>query len=55
VRSSLAAAWRSSRSFLYGGVVNEFVLIWRFKKLPEPIIVLVAAAVGLFVYPLMKF
>jgi hypothetical protein len=29
-------------------------LIWRFKKLPEPVIVLAAALIGLVVYPLMK-
>ena len=29
-------------------------LIWKVKKLPEPVIVLVAALVGLVVYPLMK-
>lgn len=27
-------------------------LLWRFKKLPEPIIVLGAAVIGLVVYPL---
>ena len=29
-------------------------VLWRFKKLPEPLVVLVAAVVGLLVYPLMK-
>ena len=29
-------------------------LIWRFKKLPEPVIVLAAALISLVVYPLMK-
>jgi chromate transporter len=29
------------------------VLLWRFKKLPEPVIVLAAALLGLLVYPLM--
>lgn len=29
-------------------------LLWRFKKLPEPVIVLGAAAVGLIVYPLVR-
>jgi len=29
------------------------VLIWKFKKLPEPAIVLAAALVGLALYPLM--
>lgn len=28
-------------------------LLWRFKKLPEPLVVLAAAAIGLAVYPLM--
>ena len=29
-------------------------VLWRFKKIPEPIIVLVAALIGLVVYPLLK-
>ena len=29
------------------------VLLWRFKKLPEPLIVVAAALIGLFVHPLM--
>jgi chromate transporter len=28
-------------------------LLWRFNKLPEPLIVLAAAAIGLLVHPLM--
>jgi chromate transporter len=28
--------------------------LWKLKKLPEPVIVLVAAIAGLIVYPLMK-
>jgi chromate transporter len=28
------------------------VLLWKFKKLPEPVIVLAAAIVGLVVYPM---
>jgi chromate transporter len=28
------------------------VLLWRFKKLPEPVVVLAAAAIGLLVYPI---
>ncbi len=28
------------------------ILLWRFKKLPEPVVVLAAAVVGLIVYPL---
>ena len=28
-------------------------LLWRFKKLPEPLIVVAAALIGLVVYPLM--
>ncbi len=31
--------------------VVTVVLIWKFKKLPEPVIVLAAALVGLLVYP----
>jgi chromate transporter len=27
--------------------------LWRFKKLPEPLIVVVAALIGLGLYPLM--
>ena len=34
--------------------VVTVLLIWRFKKLPEPAIVAAAALVGLAVYPLMK-
>jgi chromate transporter len=34
--------------------VLTVVLIWKFKKLPEPAIVAAAALVGLVVYPLMK-
>lgn len=30
------------------------VLIWKFKKLPEPVIVLAAALIGLAVYPIIK-
>jgi len=30
------------------------VVLWRFKKLPEPVIVLVAALIGLAVHPLMR-
>ena len=29
-------------------------VLWRFKKIPEPVIVLVAALIGLVVYPLLK-
>ena len=29
-------------------------VLWRFKKVPEPVIVLVAALIGLVVYPLLK-
>lgn len=29
-------------------------ILWRFKKLPEPVVVLVAALIGLFVHPLMS-
>ena len=28
-------------------------VLWRFKKVPEPLVVLVAALIGLFVHPLM--
>jgi chromate transporter len=27
-------------------------VLWRFKKLPEPVVVLAAALIGLVVYPL---
>jgi len=30
------------------------LLLWRFKKLPEPVLIAVAAAVGLVLYPLMR-
>jgi chromate transporter len=29
-------------------------LLWRFKKLPEPIVVVAAAVAGLVLYPLVK-
>jgi chromate transporter len=34
--------------------VVTVVLIWKFKKLPEPVIVLAAALIGLVAYPLIK-
>jgi len=34
--------------------VITVLLIWKFKKLPEPVIVAAAAVIGLVVYPLMK-
>lgn len=30
------------------------VLLWRFKKLPEPLLVLAAAVIGLGLYPLVR-
>jgi len=30
------------------------VLLWRFKKLPEPLLIGAAAVVGLLVFPLMR-
>jgi len=30
------------------------VLLWKVKKIPEPVIVALAALVGLVLYPLMK-
>jgi chromate transporter len=33
--------------------IGTAVLLWKFKKLPEPVVVLVAALAGLMVYPLM--
>jgi len=35
-------------------VVATAALLWRFKKLPEPIVVLGAAMIGLLVYPLVR-
>jgi len=32
--------------------VGTAALLWRFKKIPEPLIVLVAALIGLAAYPL---
>ncbi len=34
--------------------VATAALLWRFKKLPEPVVVLVAAAIGLVVHPLVS-
>jgi chromate transporter len=34
--------------------VITVVLLWRFKKLQEPVIVAAAAAIGLVVYPLLR-
>jgi chromate transporter len=35
-------------------MVVAIVLLWKVKKIPEPAIVALAAAVGLVVYPLIK-
>ena len=35
-------------------VVATAALLWRFKKLPEPIVVLGAAVIGLLIYPLVR-
>jgi chromate transporter len=32
---------------------SALLLVWRFRKLPEPLIVAGAAAVGLIAYPLL--
>jgi len=33
--------------------IATVILLWRFKKLQEPIIIAAAAAIGLMIYPLM--
>lgn len=33
--------------------VAATALLWRFKKIPEPYVVLAAALIGLLIYPLM--
>jgi chromate transporter len=33
--------------------VTTALLLWRFRKLPEPVVVAAAAAIGLVVYPLL--
>jgi chromate transporter len=32
--------------------VIAFLLLWKIKKLPEPVIIIAAALIGLLVYPL---
>jgi chromate transporter len=45
---------RSITDWVTGGLaIVAAVLLWRFKKLPEPVIVVAAALVGLLVHPLM--
>jgi chromate transporter len=34
--------------------VATLALLWRFKKLPEPVVIVVAALIGLVVYPLVR-
>ncbi len=34
--------------------VTTVVLIWKFKKLPEPVVVAAAALIGLLIYPIMR-
>ena len=34
--------------------VTTVVLLWKFKKIPEPVVVAAAAAIGLVVYPLIR-
>ncbi len=36
-----------------GLAIAAAALLWRFKKLPEPVLVVAAALIGLVVYPLM--
>ncbi|MGH6962736.1 MAG: chromate transporter, partial [Dongiaceae bacterium] len=33
--------------------LGSVAVLWRFKKLPEPVVIVVAAVIGLFVHPLM--
>lgn len=35
-------------------MVTTMIVLWRFKKLPEPFIILTAAIAGLFCYPLLR-
>jgi len=47
-------AQRSITDVLSGALaLATVVLLWRFKKLQEPIIVAVAALIGLIAYPLL--
>ena len=51
----LVIAQRSVTDWVTGALALATAgLLWRFKKLPEPVIVAAAAAIGLVVYPLMK-
>ncbi len=34
--------------------ITTVVLLWKFKKIPEPVVVAAAAAIGLVVYPLIR-
>jgi chromate transporter len=50
----IVIAQRSITDWVTAGLALVTVaLLWRFKKLPEPLIVVAAAALGLVVYPLM--
>jgi chromate transporter len=51
----LVIAQRSITDWLTGALaLATAALLWKFKKLPEPVIVAAAAVIGLVVYPLMK-
>ncbi|MBN9115964.1 MAG: chromate transporter, partial [Pandoraea sp.] len=34
--------------------VVTIALLWRFKRLPEPVVVLAAAIIGVLIYPLIR-
>lgn len=52
-RTLLEAGWQPDW-IKVGLAVSTFLLLWRFRKIPEPVVVLAAAVVGLVVYPLAR-
>jgi chromate transporter len=52
-RTLFERGWRPDPMKVALAVVT-FLLLWRYKKLPEPLVVLAAAVVGLAAYPLVR-
>src|SRR5262249_54492463 len=53
--AAIVIAQRSITDWITAGLaIATALVLWRFKKVPEPVIVLVAALVGLAVHPLLS-
>jgi chromate transporter len=51
--AAIVIGQRSISDWITGAVaIATVAVLWRFKKLPEPAVVLVAALIGLVAYPL---